>query len=563
MTKPKTLPVLNSLLIAVAILTLCTLTLTQNSKYQVDYMDEGWDLTVNNKLYENVTISKIQTVLEKDIKFGDHIVLARILPDIGPLPNPTLIFRTRYTTLNCYLDGELIYSFGDDLFQKNNLLGKMYQFITLDNDYAGKILVFDMYAAENDPFVALDPVVLGSHDDIAGALVHSNLIIIATGVFLFIFGIAFFCIALLFISNVPEISSLLMGAVFCMNTGAWLLAYYNVLSFFVYTTYETQIEYFTLYLIIPYCYLLILHILKLKKDRIFMALMYISFGITLFQYVLHYVFNIHLITTLPLYHVTGLVGFGVLVYYSIMVAKDPKAETSTKVQMTGLLFFATGLLMHYVIYTLEQMNIKTQPIINMLLIAGGCLLFAMCQLSTYLIFIAEHYARKQENISLSHLAYADGLTNLANRAKADKTMEDLDESTEDYCIISIDLNGLKPINDEFGHPTGDRYIKDFSKVLSNTFGDRGLCARVGGDEFLVILMDTTVEEIEALIGRMNSALNVMNALYTEYERSVSAGYAFRHEFSSPTAHKVYLRADQRMYEEKRKIHEEKGVHTRL
>lgn len=563
MIKPKTLPVLNSLLIAVAILALCMLTLTHTPKYQIAALDEGWDLTINNVLYENVTLSNFQTVLEKDIEFGDHIVLAKILPDIGYIPNPTVIFRTKYTTLHCYLDGKLIYSFGDDLFQKNIFLGKMYQFITLNNDYAGQILVFDMYATEDNPFVSLDPPTLGSHDDVAGALVHSHLIIIATGVFLFIFGIAFFCIALLFISKVPEISSLLIGAVFCMNAGVWLLAYYNVLSFFVYTPYETQIEYFTLYLIIPDCYLLILHVLRLRKEHIFMALMYISFGITLFQYALHYIFNIHLRTTLPLYHVTGLVGFCVLVYYSIRVAKDPKSETSTKVQMTGLLFFAIGLLMHYVIYTLEHMNIKTQPFINMLMIAGGCLLFAMCQLSTYLIFIAEHYARKQENISLSHLAYADGLTNLANRAKADKTMADLNESSDDYCIISIDLNGLKPINDEFGHPTGDRYIKDFSKVLTNTFGDHGFCARVGGDEFLVILKETTVEEIEGLIGRMNSALNVMNALYTEYERSVSTGYAFRHEFSSPTAHKVYMRADQRMYEEKRKTHEEKGTHTRL
>ena len=62
---------------------------------------------------------------------------------------------------------------------------------------------------------------------------------------------------------------------------------------------------------------------------------------------------------------------------------------------------------------------------------------------------------------------------------------------------------------------------------------------------------------------MNSALNVMNALYTEYQRSVATGYAFRHEFKNPTAHKVYMRADKRMYDEKRKMHESLGIHTRL
>ena len=143
-------------------------------------------------------------------------------------------------------------------------------------------------------------------------------------------------------------------------------------------------------------------------------------------------------------------------------------------------------------------------------------------------------------------------------------MEDLDKTELDYCIISIDLNGLKYVNDEFGHPSGDKYIKDFAKVLTTTFDETGFCARIGGDEFLVILEDTTDGNIEALLGRLTSALNVMNALYSEYHRSVATGYAFRHECpENATSHEVYLLADQRMYELKRKMHEELGIHNRL
>ena len=563
MHKSKALSLVSSILIAVTIFTLCMLTLTYTPQHPTATLDEGWDVTINNELYDDVTLSDFHLILDKKLEFGDHIVLAKILPDLGAIPNPTIIFKTNYTTLTCYLDGTQIYSYGDNMFQKNHFLGKLYHIITLDNDYAGKILVLDMYATEDNPFVSLEPVALGTHDDVAGDLVHSNLIEIATGVFMFMFGIAYLCIALLFVSWVPEITSLLLGAIFCLNTGTWLLTYYNVLSFFIFTMYETQIEFFTLYLIVPLCYLLMYHILKLKKSRIFRAIMYVSCCIPLFQYILHYIFNIHLRVTLPLYHLDGLVGFVVLVYYCVKISKDPEIDASVKVQMTGILFAAIGMLMHLVIYALEYANIHTIQLANKLMIATGCLLFVMCQLSTYLIFIAEHYARKQENISLTHLAYADGLTNLANRAKADKFMNDLDKESEDYCIISIDLNGLKPINDKFGHPTGDRYIKDFSKVLSNTFDEYGLCARVGGDEFIVILKDNATEVVEELIDRMNSALNVMNALYTEYKRSVSTGYAFKHEFQNPTAHKVYMRADQRMYEQKKKMHEEMGIHTRL
>ena len=63
---------------------------------------------------------------------------------------------------------------------------------------------------------------------------------------------------------------------------------------------------------------------------------------------------------------------------------------------------------------------------------------------------------------------------------------------------------------------------------------------------------------------MESALNVMNAIYSEYHRSVASGYAFRHECKGEVnSHEVYLLADERMYENKRKMHEELGIKQRL
>ena len=563
MNKRRLLPFLNATLLAAAILLLCTLTLTYKPIYPTQTLDEGWDVTINGVHSENVTLSKFYEILDGNMSLGDHIVMAKVLPDIGYLPNPALIFRTRYTTLNCYLDGKLLYSFGDDLYQKNNFLGKLYQIITLDTDYIGKILVFDMYVAEDSPFIKLDPPLLGTHQDVAGELIHSHLIVIGTGVFLYISGICFLCMALLFVTTVPEVKSLLFGAVFSINLGIWLLSYYNMLSMFIYTPYETQVEYLTLYLIVPYCYLLLYYILDLKGDRVFMAIMAAGCGIPLLQFILHFAFNIHLRVSLPLYHIDGLFGFGLIIFYLVRNSRKKKLEASAQVQIAGILCFAIALLIHFFIYYIESFHISFNSFFSMLVISAGCLLFVMCQISTYMIFITDNYARKQENISLSHLAYADGLTNLANRAKAEKYLNDLDESDDDYCIISIDLNGLKPINDKFGHPTGDKYIMDFSKVLANTFDEQALCARVGGDEFLVIMPNSTNIDIGGLINRMNSALNVLNALYTEYHRSVATGFAFRHEFKTPTAHKVYMRADQRMYEEKRKMHEELGIHSRL
>ncbi|MBQ7657528.1 MAG: GGDEF domain-containing protein, partial [Butyrivibrio sp.] len=280
---------------------------------------------------------------------------------------------------------------------------------------------------------------------------------------------------------------------------------------------------------------------------------------------LHYVFGIHMKVTLPMYHIAGAFGFGVLTYYLIRNIRKKDISESGMIQMLGMFVFGLAQFIHLGIYYLaKKQYIPNANFLSIMILDVGCLFFVLCQLANYLVFITSAYAQRQEYASLTHLAYADGLTSLPNRARADKILQDLEKTNLDYCIISIDLNGLKTVNDEFGHPSGDKYIKDFAKVLTTTFDGVGFCARIGGDEFLVVLEESSVKDVDALLGRMNSALNVMNALYSEYRRSVATGYAFRHECpDEATSHEVYLLADQRMYELKRKMHEELGIHNRL
>lgn len=563
MLNKKRLPFAISIIIIFLTILLCHCTLTFESDNTLITLDDGWTVTLNNEKYENVKLSKFDKTITKVLSRGDHIVMTHLLPDSSHITNPTIAFLSRYTTLDCYIDDDNIYSFGHELFNNKHFLGKLYHIISMSPDYQGKKLTFVLDVAEDKAFMRLAPPLFGSHRQVAGTLVHENLIIISTGIFLFIFGVCFMCIALLFVSNVSEIKSLLLGSLLCMDMGIWLFCYYSILSFFIYTPYETQIEYFTLYMIIPFCYLLVYYIQDLSGNRVYLALMTVGCGIPVLQFLLHYFFNIHLRETLPLYHFDAIISFLVVLYYAIKNSRQKNIPPSSLMQMTGIVFFTVSEFMHLIIYILDLNDIPTIPLANRIIISLGCLIFAICQLSTYLIYVTDNYAQKKENISLSHLAYADGLTNLANRAKAEQYMASLDKTQDDYCIISIDLNGLKTVNDEYGHPTGDRYIKDFAKVLNNTFNEFGLCARVGGDEFMVILNNITDLDIDGLISRMNSALNVMNALYTEYSRSVAVGYSYRHEFETPNAHKVYMRADQRMYEEKRKMHEELGIHCRL
>lgn len=565
MKNKRLLSVICSVAIAIFVSWLINKCITSKPEYPITELDEGWTVTLNGVQHKDVKLTEFYKILgDRKIMIADEVVMTKTLPETDNYPFPVLLFRSRYSTIECFLGDEKIFDYGLEMYRKKQFIGKKYHFISLPMEYSGKRLTIRMTASENDAFSAFAPIKLGSQPDVESDLIHQHMAIIATGMFLFIFGISFLCITLFFVASTPDIISLLIGSVFSMNIGVWIMCYYNMLSPFFHTDFETQMEYFTLYLIVPYCYLMFYFIQKIENKTLYLSLAGISTLIPIIQYVLHYAFNIHLRATLPMYHIEAVLGFGLLVYYLIRNIRRKDISPSGVIQMAGITAFAAAEISHLVVYLMDSLHIPHSYFIGIMSIDSGCLIYVMCQLANYMLYVTQSYAQRKENASLTHLAYADGLTNMANRARADKLMDDLDKTDSDYCIISVDLNGLKTVNDTFGHLSGDKYIKDFSKVLTTTFGEDGICARIGGDEFLVIIQDATDKDIDGLISRMTSALNVMNTLYTEYHRSVASGYAYRHECpeGSPS-HEVYLLADQRMYEIKRKMHEELGIKNRL
>jgi diguanylate cyclase (GGDEF)-like protein/PAS domain S-box-containing protein len=105
--------------------------------------------------------------------------------------------------------------------------------------------------------------------------------------------------------------------------------------------------------------------------------------------------------------------------------------------------------------------------------------------------------KKQEEIR--YLSLHDHLTGLYNRRYFSEQLARLDQ-VEHYPlgVMMIDLNGLKIINDAYGHEVGDEALKRSAQVMKDVIGDRGVLARVGGDEFTVVVSNTTQEELQSL-----------------------------------------------------------------
>jgi diguanylate cyclase (GGDEF)-like protein len=119
---------------------------------------------------------------------------------------------------------------------------------------------------------------------------------------------------------------------------------------------------------------------------------------------------------------------------------------------------------------------------------------------------------QQANSKLQLLAHYDALTGLANRALLTEQMAILlhqaNRESKMMALLFLDLDGFKPINDEFGHDVGDRLLKVFAERISSNIRSSDLAARIGGDEFVIVLSDIhEVMHAETFAAMINATLH--------------------------------------------------------
>ena len=160
---------------------------------------------------------------------------------------------------------------------------------------------------------------------------------------------------------------------------------------------------------------------------------------------------------------------------------------------------------------------------------------------------------EQANRQLSELAVTDALTGIGNKtayfAKVREMDAEIAAGRASFTVAVFDLNGLKTINDNYGHECGDKAIVDAAVVLISVFG-RNRIYRIGGDEFISVLEGE--DEIAGLFEALDGAITEANKRETEYKSplSMSKGYAVYDRKRDGEYREVAHRADDAMYEDK-------------
>jgi diguanylate cyclase (GGDEF)-like protein/PAS domain S-box-containing protein len=174
--------------------------------------------------------------------------------------------------------------------------------------------------------------------------------------------------------------------------------------------------------------------------------------------------------------------------------------------------------------------------------------------------------RKRIEDKLQAAAVTDELTGLFNRrgffALAEQQFRMAERVKKKMSLLYLDLDNLKVINDELGHKTGDEALWDAAGIIKNSVRKSDITARIGGDEFAVLLTDLSVPDTdEAVINHLHHNLNEHNKHSgRSYKLSLSVGTSQFDPHNPCSVDGLLTQADKLMYREKQNKHKGHSSH---
>ena len=164
------------------------------------------------------------------------------------------------------------------------------------------------------------------------------------------------------------------------------------------------------------------------------------------------------------------------------------------------------------------------------------------------VVFRDYTEKKEKQDKIIYQSYHDQLTGLYNRRFFEEELIRLDtERNLPFTIAMVDVNGLKLTNDAFGHFAGDRLLKRVAQILKNHCRTDDIIARIGGDEFVILLPQTSYEEAEKVVNRIYKS--VENCYLDQIVISVSIGWDTK-ESVDQTIRDTFIKAEEHMYRKK-------------
>lgn len=210
----------------------------------------------------------------------------------------------------------------------------------------------------------------------------------------------------------------------------------------------------------------------------------------------------------------------------------------------------------------SQKNVMTTRLVYLLI--GFSIALAMLILYLFKLIreLINQKAKQKVLEEREKLIYLDGLTGLHNRLYFNSIEPQLDNSQKNQIYLMADLNGLKHVNDTYGHIHGDQFICAFSEALKATFSPETII-RMGGDEFLVILLGWNLERLEIHLDILEEECKKRTFAISAEESLTpvaARGWAIRYAAATNSVNESIVEADQMMYQHKASLKRRRNDH---
>ncbi|ENU21657.1 hypothetical protein F993_03578 [Acinetobacter proteolyticus] len=181
----------------------------------------------------------------------------------------------------------------------------------------------------------------------------------------------------------------------------------------------------------------------------------------------------------------------------------------------------------------------------------GSMMFFLLPIMLACLFLFEILLTqwRTREMTIQILSRLDPLTNVLNRRSIGSYLEKLHQQPEPlYSIILLDLDHFKSINDHFGHSMGDQVLVQVAKCLANNLRDQDIIGRFGGEEFILLLPNTTTAQAQNVAERCRLAVSQLRFI-TEHKQEfvVSASFGISSSLSADEPHLIISQADQALY----------------
>ncbi len=513
-------------------------------------LDRGWTVRINDKVTENVDLAVFYF---RNLKRLDSIEISRVITE-DLKEGYTAKVKAQFCSVEAFADDELIYSFGTREVAENRFLGSGYVFIQLPEDITGKTLRIRFIVNEKNYMTDIGSIRLEKTVDATRLYANANATSVYLNGFVMVFGIALIFLGLFVKAFGQDYLTLVLIGVFSALVGHWAGCQGKIYEIFSegITKISTQ-EFICLYSApIPLAiYIWRRHINEKGWREVTLRICTAVF--TLFDIItclLHATNICRFPQTLVSFHILGTLALIVILCAGVLHMR--KDRPSDMIVILAFLQVTIASFLDLVRLNLQKIVWPNNDIMaEVSFLPIGAILFMTMLVASYLASLYETVLSHAERDALTKIAYHDPLTGLYNRAKANERFEELDAQDSAVALVNFDVNGLKYVNDNFGHEEGDNLLKGISEAIEKAFGNIGTGFRMGGDEFLCIVDPAGIFTIKQAADNMEQELKEKSR-NSRFTYSVSYGIAYRNKGEKRSIQEMFTEADEKMYAMKEK-----------